>query len=378
LPFWRNNNPNPHNYYNNNSIAINNNDNNTITNNTNNKKRNHCLMILVIIISIIIVLIIRTSIISSNMIDMDEGETRKWIENSYTFNKKLYINDYSNEISIYQLSSNSIPSLILIPELNIIHNEIISLSPEEYVYYSYYLNKGSKVSISFSSLNGISFYLFQGKSNFNEWLDDPDGDKKWKISSYSSNNIKQSNTFMIIEDDTYYILFDNDNIISSKLQFQYNCDRTSYDLNSYHKICYKQSYCELDLNLYDDRSIYFQAPSAKDTISIISQFNITENDMNDEFTYQVQISGEPRMTAIIGLIFCLPVFIVFMIIYGNDCFRKNLNIGNTINNDSNAEGYSSIAMTNLEEHEYELSEAIQQANPIMVVATPIPSAPMEK
>ena len=100
--------------------------------------------------------------------------------------------------------------------------------------------------------------------------------------------------------------------------------------------------------------------------------------MNDEFTYQIQISGEPRMTAIIGFIFCLPVFIVFMIIYGNDCFRKNLNIGNTINNDSNTEGYSSIAMTNLEEHEYELSEAVQQANPIMVVATPIPSAPMEK
>jgi hypothetical protein len=135
---------------------------------------------------------------------MDQGETRQWIEHSYTFNKKLYIKDFSAEMSIYQLSSNSFPKLIMVPESNIIHIEELSLTPDEYVYYQYYLNKGSIINIDYKSLNGISYYLFQGQNNFDSWVDDPESDNTWKITAYSSNDV-----YIKLLNETYETMYES-------------------------------------------------------------------------------------------------------------------------------------------------------------------------
>ena len=356
------------------TMIYNNDDSNT---HNNNKRKNRCLMIFITIMATVAVVIIISSIKTSSNFSMDEGETRRWIENSYTFNEKLYINDFSQELSIYQLPSKSLPKLMMVPESTIDHNEEVILSAGEYLFFAYHLNKNSKISISFSSLQGISYYLFQGLSNFNGWLDDPDGDSTWKATAYSSNNIKQSTKFIVSEDDTYYLTFDNDNTVSSKFQLQYILDRTQYDFNSYNAICTKQSSCELDLKFNDDRYIYFKAPSVKDTISSIKDLNVTESDINDEVTYQVEVSGEPRMFAIIGLLFCLPVSVFFVLIYGKGCLNKNPDIDNTFRSDNENEGYRSIAMDTIEENEneYEMTntEAVS-TNPIIVIATPMDTA----
>jgi hypothetical protein len=336
--------------------------NNDNSNNNNPQKRKYCLMIFTIIICSIIVIIVCTSIKAPIIFTMDQGETRQWIEHSYTFNKKLYIKDFSAEMSIYQLSSNSFPKLIMVPESNIIHIEELSLTPDEYVYYQYYLNKGSIINIDYKSLNGISYYLFQGQNNFDSWVDDPESDNTWKITAYSSNDVKQVSKYTIIEDDTYYIAFDNENYIQSKFQFKYTIDRTAYDLNSFQTICYKQSECDIDLNFNDKRRIYIKAPSSND-LTISKQLNISQNDVNDEYTYNIQISGEPRLDAIISLLLLLPMTCVFMCLH----VVKSNNDNRIMNDDDQ---YNSLSMNNIEDNDYEMSGN----NPVLVVATPLVEA----
>ena len=120
-------------------------------------------------------------------------------------------------------------------------------------------------------------------------------------------------------------------------------------MNSFQTICYKQSECDIDLNFNDKRRIYIKAPSSND-LTISKQLNISQNDVNDEYTYNIQISGEPRLDAIISLLLLLPMTCVFMCLH----VVKSNNDNRIMNDDDQ---YNSLSMNNIEDNDYEMSAA---------------------
>jgi len=69
---------------------------------------------------------------------------------------------------------------------------VITLEPDDYVDFGYWLNHGSTIQATFSSRQPAWMYVFQGDAAFSRWEDDSDATEGLVRSSFSSNGRPQT------------------------------------------------------------------------------------------------------------------------------------------------------------------------------------------
>ena len=94
------------------------------------------------------------------------------------------------------------------------------IGEDDYMYYSYQLNKGSSAYITFKPTQALNFYIQKGDSQFKKFTEDVDGNY-YKLKKYCDNGASCSVQYQIGSDDIYYFTFQNP---SRSSQIQVNVD----------------------------------------------------------------------------------------------------------------------------------------------------------
>ena len=104
---------------------------------------------------------------------------------------------------------------------------------DSYMYYSYQLNQGSSVQITFSASSPINFFIQEGERQFKSFTDDVDG-KYYKLKKYCDNAGSCSIQYQIGKDDIYYFTFQNPSWYSPAqvLTAKFNIQMSIYEPNS--------------------------------------------------------------------------------------------------------------------------------------------------
>lgn len=232
---------------------------------------------------------------SPTFITMDTGETR--IVPMYgILHESVQISDNTGDVSVYRMKHP--PPLVLDTSKAISLSETDSLSPDGYIDFGYWLNRGSKISATFSAQsNGAAYmYIFRGDDEFNEWEEDADETRGLLSSKYSSHGAKVNLKYEVQDDDTYYVVIDNDYGWSISVDFTIDITRTSYDLSGKTPLCVGSSSCNIPLTFLGGDDVVILASPDANTSS------------NVEETFDVVVQFKPRMTAVI-LILALPVIL---------------------------------------------------------------------
>lgn len=266
-----------------------------------------------IIVLFFMTLIIGQRVEPKTSLIMDNSETRLWGRVYPTFNKELYINNYSKKINIYQVPLNTKLSYKM--QYNAISNkESLRLTGGEFVNYAYYLNKDSHVNIKFNGKNGVNFYIIKGDTNFNSWKYNSNSELTL-INKYSSNNALISTSLNIIDSDIYYFIFDNsDDFSNSEIEFSLNIDRNNVDLTDLKPVesCIDASICNLSIQYGSSWELLISSPQTN---------IITNNSSIEEETYNIDINFKLRIES---LIFCYLLICIMILSIGPIC--NNLGI----------------------------------------------------
>ena len=235
---------------------------------------------------------------SPKFITMDTGETR--IVPMYgILHESVTIFDNTGAVSVYRMGH--APSLIIDSSKDISLTESDTLSPDGYIDFGYWLNRGSKISATFNAKDNSAAYLyiFKGDDNFNDWEEDSDETDGLISSKYSSHNAQVNLKYEIHDDDTYYVVIDNDYGWSTSVDFTINIMRTSYDLSGKKPLCVGSSSCNIPLTLLGGDDVVILASPDADKSS------------NIEETFDVTINVKPRMAAVLFFL-SLPVILLIL------------------------------------------------------------------
>ncbi|KAL5748084.1 hypothetical protein ACOSP7_025123 [Xanthoceras sorbifolium] len=168
------------------------------------------------------------------------------------------------------------------------HNAAVMF--DEHKEWLYYLNKGSKVDISYNvkspSSAPLSLVIAQGRNGLTDWVDDPsdaNATLSWNI-MFGSGEIHQG----ISESDFYYIAVGNLNSQKVEVQLNFTVNALVYNTtNAYYNCSLSSRKCSLTL-------YYLRADAA-----VITTPCPTEGTFNDN--WYVKISYGPRwMTFFVG------------------------------------------------------------------------------
>ena len=219
---------------------------------------------------------------------------------STLFCSGLHIVDFSRQCSIYYLSAE--PVLDKAPSGKLVkHAEHLSLDGGDWVHFAYYLNRGSLVTVTFTVTTGSAhFYLIQGKDNFQKWSEDPDENRNWLLSKYSSNSSPASSSSTVSTSDEYFLVFDNDkDYAATSLALDIRVNRTQYDLASHTPQCPAGSaLCDLVIAYNDKRHVVFAAPA-------LDVVNASDKAQSDK-TYEMDVYSLPRWSGIVFFWLLVP------------------------------------------------------------------------
>ena len=109
------------------------------------------------------------------------------------------------------------------------------IDADSYRYLYYFLHRNSPVSLTYCLENdeftALSFLLIKGKSNFDSWKEDGEGSHT--VTNFDISNDctggKESFSYTVTSEDTYYFVFDNTDLDSSvTIQAEIELNRTEY------------------------------------------------------------------------------------------------------------------------------------------------------
>jgi hypothetical protein len=231
---------------------------------------------------------------------LDPAETRKWAYGSSSFTSKLYIIDYSKEVSKYFLSTE--PVLESTPSSDPqTHAESVVLDGGDWLHFQNYLNKNSIVTATFTVSSGSAhMYLIKSTAAFDKWADEPDENKNSPLETkYSSNSQTSSMSYTIATDEDYYIVFDNDkDYQTASLDFSISVSAAQYILTGESPVCTSgEQVCDIPIADSDPRKyLVLVAPS---------------NGTDPDLTFELDIYNEPNWVGI-GLFWVLLPSMTFL------------------------------------------------------------------
>jgi hypothetical protein len=185
---------------------------------------------------VVFAMVTGTSIEQESVITMEAGETRLVSNFSPLLASKLIISHHTPSVKVYHIKSSILPKLQLesIPygESNQLVVQAASVFSQ-----SHFLNEDSSTTLFYSSMRGMKFYVFEGTSNYKNWLEDivP---RTWTISLFSDRNSVQSIHLKIKHSNAYYFVFKNENeAFDADLSFNITLRRAEYVLDKKTPLC---------------------------------------------------------------------------------------------------------------------------------------------
>jgi len=161
-----------------------------------------------------------------------------------------------------------------------------TIDPDDYYYWSWYLHRGSKITIDWSfseqsERNDVIAYLVKSETGFDyfdSWTATANAFTSLLAKPYSKIYLESTNgelTFEVHEDDFYFVFFLNTRQESLSGYFKYNIDAMIYDLRHPDESCFLP--CSLPVSHGD--IIFLESPLASSFPSI------SGNSYNTDFEF---------------------------------------------------------------------------------------------
>jgi hypothetical protein len=155
-------------------------------------------------ISLFALIIMMAAMVSKERtIHVNSGETYIWPLANMMLSGDLSILSSSNDFALYYYLVR--PSLTLKDPVTL-HGKFW-LDPGEHVMYSRYMATDSILTVKFSSLEGVNFFLFKGNEPYHNFEKGHQAD--YLIMKSSTNTIEEKLKVIMKSSDTYYFVFDN-------------------------------------------------------------------------------------------------------------------------------------------------------------------------
>ena len=155
-------------------------------------------------ISLFALIIMMAAMVSKERtIHVNSGETYIWPLANMMLSGDLSILSSSDDFALYYYLVR--PSLTLKDPVTL-HGKFW-LDPGEHVMYSRYMATDSILTVKFSSLEGVNFFLFKGNEPYHNFEKGHQAD--YLIMRSSTNTIEEKLKVTIKSSDTYYFVFDN-------------------------------------------------------------------------------------------------------------------------------------------------------------------------
>lgn len=155
-------------------------------------------------ISLLALIIMMAAMVSKERtIHVNSGETYIWPLANMMLSGDLSILSSSDDFALYYYLVS--PSLTLKDPVTL-HGKFW-LDPAEHVMYSRYMATDSILTVKFSSLEGVNFFLFKGNEPYHNFEKGHQAD--YLIMKSSTNTIEEKLKVTIKSSDTYYFVFDN-------------------------------------------------------------------------------------------------------------------------------------------------------------------------
>lgn len=279
---------------------------------------------------------------------LNQGETRQ-VPIPVIFNKAIKISTQSDDgggVNVFNINGDC-PSLTG-PRLfleNGPHN--LRMDEGDYQYDFFWLNEGSKIHIDVTQLQGSSIvHILMGEqvlarlANENHDYAYDGGFKSSLVKQYVTGPKLDGQTSATLEytalhSDTYIILYENnsgdESIISalkggekSVASVHYEITLASYDLQAYAPICKVHSDTEADDDSTIDVDVCVIAHASMAHGEGCLLVKATTDQTGDTSTVSTINVNESRRW--VPLIFCsmIPIFIVLLIRFGSDWYRRNM------------------------------------------------------
>ncbi|CAN8257439.1 unnamed protein product [Cochlearia groenlandica] len=252
------------------------------------------------------------------------GTTNVWlgpnssflIKPTSVFVQTVFVEELGNKgsgLMLYGL--NQTPQLDVLANWSEIH--YLSVPNDSYKYWIQYLNKGSRVKVSYNVESaGSSLYLVvaQGVDGLSEWVQDPtrpDTTLSWHlISGYGF--IEQD----ITKSSSYYIAVGNVYLNEVKATIDIQVEAVLYDTaNAYYNCSFPNDKCTLSVPLFGTNAAVLTSPGPK--------LNNTKNE------FCAKLSYEPRW---IAYIVCMGVVTALLLIVSS-LFKKKQQVSEDETND---------------------------------------------
>lgn len=228
---------------------------------------------------------------------MVANETMLWGQESSMWLDAVVVDDSSSSISVFFLSKDEIPALHLNVNVSQLSEED-TLLPAEYIYFDYYLNTGSKITIKYNSQEGVKILVFKDFADFASWSKGYSYFNYW-YEEYTSNSVEKIVELTAPESSTYFIVFMNSFYFSSTaVSFKFSFDKYEYDISGLNATCSEIAECVVPLSSTSStKSILLAAP--------------TTNNASDTTFYDVKVYGKYKawIPALGEVLFALLVMV---------------------------------------------------------------------
>jgi len=187
-----------------------------------------------------------------------------------------------------------------------------TLGPDGYLDFGYWLNKGSDITVSFSTAGSAYIYLFKGDGPFSRWEADSDSTEGIQTSQYSHSGSTVTLRYFVKESEMFYITFDNDLAVTTSIEYDIKILRSQFDLTDEVPTCSPGSYeCNLDLGFMKDDIVILQAP-----YSTLHMHDPVSSAVGEE-SWEVEVTAELRWGLFIGVM-TVPLLLLYFFCY-KDC-----------------------------------------------------------
>lgn len=148
-----------------------------------------------------------------------------------------------NNVHVYEIHGKCPPLTGATERLS--DRQAVQLEENSYAFEYFYLNKGSSIDVDVTaSMGSADVYLIRGK-HFVRQLEKSTfqlGANQYLLNRFaSSSNRTVSLQYQVDKPDTYILLFDNMNTLSTRLSVTYTLELTSYDLSQRSPTCSNES-----------------------------------------------------------------------------------------------------------------------------------------
>ena len=150
-----------------------------------------------------LIILMAATVSKERTIRVNSGETYIWPLSNMMLSGDLSILSSSDDFSLYYYLVS--PSLTLRDPVTL--HGMYWLDPAEHVMYSRYMAANSVLTIKFSSLEGVNFFLFKGNQPYHNFEKGRQAD--YLTMKSSTNTVEEKLKVTIKSSDTYYFVFDN-------------------------------------------------------------------------------------------------------------------------------------------------------------------------